>query len=148
MRKYKDISFWLIWATMMCVIFVAIGFAAYPLKPVTLNKIEILDADNTITAGEPVHFTVWGMKHTDRPSKVIYQLVNTRVTTYSAVEGNLAKGTDHYSKSLPTSKYDMAGTYYIRTTVSVKYFGGLREVTVAKDSAPFTMVCSSKAKMK
>jgi hypothetical protein len=153
-KRKNEIVFWLIWGTMICIIVAIVGFATWPLKPVDLTAVELIDSiddgkdipviNPTIIAGNPVHFMVRGMKHTDRPSKVIYQLVNTRVTTYSVIEGNLGKGTDHYPKALPTSKYDMSGIYYVRTTICVNYWG-IRDVCVMKDSNTFTMVCPAKA---
>jgi hypothetical protein len=140
MKRKGDAIFRLIWGTMVLAIVVIVAFATYPLNPVELDEVVILDDDNTIVAGEPVHFKVKGLKNTDRTSHVIYQLVNSRITTYTPIEGNLPIGTKEYGKCLPTSVSDMPGQYHIRVTISVPYFGGLREPTVSKDSNKFTIV--------
>jgi hypothetical protein len=138
MRKNTEPIFWLIWGTMAIAIVLFFAFALWPLQPIRIDEVKILNKGNTLKAGDHVDFRMYGFKDTDKPSKVIYQLVNDRVTTYTTVEGNLPRGTTEYGKVLPTSRGDIPGEYYMRVSMTTNYFG-LRDVTVAKNSAPFQM---------
>jgi len=118
-----------------------VGIVLWPYNPLTIHSVSILNKNNTVMAGEKVLYAADVTKHTSRAGKVIRQLLNSRVITYTAIEGNVDTGRKIVKNYLETSSGDLPGQYYMRFTVVYTYFG-FWEVTVAENSKPFTMIAS------
>lgn len=109
----------------------------WPLTPIEIRCLKITN-QTTIIAGDQIHYAIDMTKYINVPGKVIRQLVNERVTTYSPIDGNVSPGTRILRSSINTSPSDMPGAYKLRWSVTYTYWG-FRDVTVSAESEPFTM---------
>jgi hypothetical protein len=119
--------------------FALVGIVLWPYDPLTINSVTIENAGNTVIAGERVYYAVNVVKRTAKVGTVIRQLINSRVITYSPLDGNIDTGQKIVRNYLETSYGDLPGEYMMRFTVTYTYFG-FWDVTVAKNSPPFNMI--------
>jgi hypothetical protein len=110
-----------------------------PLNPLEVRSIKITNPNRIVVAGEQVHYAVDATKYTNKPCKILRQLINERTTHYTMIESNIPTGTKSRGSSLNTAEGDMPGTYYIRWTAIYNYFN-FREVVITKDSETFEMI--------
>jgi hypothetical protein len=118
--------------------FALVGIVLWPYDPLTINSVAI-ENKGPIIAGTPVYYAVNVEKHTPKVGTVIRQLINSRVITYSPLDGNIDTGVKIVRNYLETSPGDLPGEYVMRFTVTYTYFG-FWDVTVAKNSPPFNMI--------
>jgi hypothetical protein len=116
-----------------------VGIVLWPYNPLTINSVNIINPGNTVIAGENVLYSADVVKHTNKPGKVIRQLINSRVITYSAIDGNIDQGGRIVNNYLETSAADLPGYYYMKFTAVYTYFG-FWEVTVSANSKLFQMI--------
>ena len=116
--------------------FTVVVLATIPLCPVTFNSVTIANPNKTVKAGEKILYIVDSVKHTDKPAKIIRQLINERTIFYTAIDGNVPPGASLRGYTLTTSTADIPGVYYLRETRIYKYFF-FRDVAVAADSEHF-----------
>ena len=113
--------------------------AVMPLDPIDIHGIKILNPDRVVTAGSHIIYAVDATKHTNKPARILRQLVNDRTTHYTPIESNIPVGRKIRTSTLITSTGDPPGEYYIQYTLVYRYFG-FRDVSVSKDSEPFMIV--------
>jgi hypothetical protein len=115
------------------------GLVLYPWNPLDIHCVKITNPGGKVVAGTPVTYAVDITKKVSIPGRVLRQLINERVITYTAYEGNVPKGRRIIAADMNTSVGDMPGKYYLRWTVTYSYFG-FYDVPVAKDSEVFELV--------
>lgn len=110
-----------------------------PLKPADILSIKIINPNNKLYAGESLYYIPEILKYTNRPSKIIKQLLNERAIFYTAVDSNLPIGKSVRVESIKTSTGDMPGKYFLNYTIVYNYFG-FRDITVTAYSDMFEIV--------
>jgi hypothetical protein len=113
--------------------------AIVPLNPAEVRSITVTNPDKEVLAGTPMYYMVDSTKHTNRPCRIIRQLINERTIHYTPIYSNVPVGTKKRSGYLSTAENDMPGEYYMRWTAIYTYFY-FREVVVVVDSDKFVIV--------
>lgn len=116
-----------------------IVMAIMPLDPIDVHSIKVMNPGNMVVAGDAIIYSVDATKHTEKPARILRQLINDRTTHYTPIESNVPAGRKARTSTLVTSKNDPLGEYYIHYTLVYRYFG-FRDVSVSKDSEPFMMI--------
>jgi len=111
------------------------------LNPIEVKSIIVVNHDKKVVAGTTLHYIIDSVKYTDKPCKIIRQLINERTIHYTSIESNIPPGESKRRGELNTAKSDMIGRYYMRWTAIYTYFY-FRDVIVTVDSEPFEMVCA------
>ncbi|MFA5397960.1 MAG: hypothetical protein WC346_18255 [Methanogenium sp.] len=111
----------------------------WPLNPIELKEVKILNADNIVKIGHPILFRVSYAKHTSKHGFVVRQLINDRVVNYTTIASRVATGEGQKIGRIHTSVGDIPGTYHVKYTVVYKYFG-FREVATSAVSDEFELV--------
>ena len=113
--------------------------AIVPLNPLEVRSITVINPNKTVVAGTPMNYLVDATKYTDKPCRIIRQLINERTINYTAVDSNIPVGSKKRAVNLSTAEGDMPGVYYMRWTAIYTYFC-FREVIVTANSEPFEIV--------
>ena len=116
-----------------------LGLMWWPLNPLELKSVTILNEDKRVVAGGKVVFEVHYVKHTDMAGKVVRQLINNRVINYAPHVSDIPSCEAKRVGTLKTNRADEPGTYMVNYTVIYRYFG-FREVAVSKLSDEFELV--------
>jgi len=114
------------------------GIVLWPYNPIRIDVLKITN-NGPVTLGTPVFYCMTGEKYTDKPGVVIRQLINSRLITYTALDGNVETGPFIINNYLETGTGDLPGIYHMRMTIKYTYFG-FWEVITALNSLPFRMV--------
>ena len=122
-------------------ILVLLSIIWWPYQPLKIHKIDVLNSQ--VVSGAPIEFRITYTKYTDKPAKIITQLINDRVVYYTPIESNVPIGYGSKIVSLPTSIGDMPGKYMMRRTYVYTYFG-FWEVSVVGKSPWFQIVSHTK----
>ena len=112
-----------------------VGVVLWPYYPLKVTSFTVENKQPFIL-GTPVIVKLVGYKNTDKPVKIICQMINSRSILYSPVEGSLPRGPVNRERVLETSVGDLPGTYYVRCTHVYTYFG-FWDVIVPVESVPF-----------
>ena len=115
----------------------------WPLNPIELKEVKILNADNIVRIGQPILFRVTFTKHTEKPGLIIRQLINDRVINYTGIMSRFPKGDGQGIGRIHTSKGDVPGSYHIKYSVVYKYFG-FREIATSAISDEFELLEGAK----
>ncbi|MDD4877394.1 MAG: hypothetical protein PHQ86_09810 [Dehalococcoidales bacterium] len=110
-----------------------------PLKPAEILSIKVINTDNKLYAGEVLYYIPEILKYTNRPARIIKQLLNERAIYYTAVDSNLPMGKSVRVESIKTSTGDMPGKYFLSYTIVYNYFG-FRDIIVTARSNVFEIV--------
>ena len=119
--------------------FVYMALVVWPLNPIELKSVKILNEDNTVRIGEDIRFQVHYIKHTDKEGKVVRQLINDRVVNYTPHISHVPKGEAKGVGFLKTGPGDIPGKYRVNYTVIYEYFG-FRKVHASAVSDVFCIV--------
>ena len=141
-RRRKPYKHYIVMAILLISLlpFVSIvGMSIVPLTPIEIHSVKILNPGNIVKAGDHIIYAVDATKYTDRPARILRQLVNDRVTHYTPIESNIPTGKKRRTSTLITSKGDPPGEYYIKYTLVYRYFG-FRDVAVSTESDRFMIV--------
>jgi hypothetical protein len=111
----------------------------WPLTPLEIKSVTILNKDKKVLQGEELLFEVAYVKHTNLSGTVYRQLINDRVINYSPHVSSVPLGEAKRVGYLRISKTDCPGGYQLNYTVIYKYFG-FREVVVSKLSDKFQVI--------
>lgn len=109
----------------------------WPYNPLTIKSARVINSP--VIAGRPVYMEIKFVKHANKSTTIITQLINERNILYSPVYSNLPPGADTKIISISTSTGDMPGTYYVRRTYTYTYFG-FWQVQVVAESQKFKII--------
>lgn len=116
-----------------------IALSWWPLHPLELKSVKVMNFDNRVTIGQPILFQVHYIKHIDKHGIIIRQLVNDRVINYTPIVSNVGLGESKGIGRIKTSAGDIPGKYHIKYSVVYEYWG-FRDVVVSALSDEFELV--------
>ena len=111
----------------------------WPLNPIEIKSVKILNENNIVRIGEDIRFRVHYVKHTDKHGLVVRQLINDRVVNYTPHISSVPKGEDEGVGVLKTGPGDVPGHYHVNYTVIYEYFG-FRKVSTSAVSDEFVII--------
>lgn len=139
MKRFCSPSIYILSGIVLISALVLAGLNWWPLNPIELKEIKIMNPDNIVRIGQPILFKVIFVKHTDKPGIVVRQLINDRVINYTPIMSRFPVGDGMGVGRIHTSKGDVPGAYHIKYSTIHKYFG-FREVTTSAISDEFELV--------
>jgi len=111
----------------------------WPLNPIELKSVSIINADKMVFIGDEIFFQVHYVKNTDKNGIVYRQLIDGRVVNIAPHVSNVPKGEATRIGFIKTGPGDLPGRYRINYSVAYEYFG-FRNVVVSAMSDEFNLV--------
>jgi len=111
----KDHKKYVLYAILLSIlaVWVRVGWVAfYPYIPFEVHSITILDADNTVRAGDDLLYVTDYTKHMELPAEVRRQLIDGYVINIPAAYGNVPLGRNKTINSIRIPEFTDAGSNY------------------------------------
>lgn len=125
-------------ATLLTISLTYMLMSVWPLNPIEIKSVKILNPNNVVCIGDDILFQVHFIKHTDKCGRVVRQLINDRVINYTPHISSVPKEEDKGVGTLKTGPSDMPGRYQVSYTVIYEYFG-FRKVSTSAVSDEFIL---------